>query len=78
MKTAEWHQQDRSDDFIVKLKKEYTHLPFYVWISEFQMRGYFFKTCFLNRQFKKSWQGTVLNFPLNRHRVTPERNSKYY
>ena len=54
MKTAEWHQQDRSGDFIVKLKKGYTFLPFYVWISEFQMRGYFFKTCFLNRQFKKS------------------------
>ena len=54
MKTAEWYQQGRFGDFIVKLKKEYTFLPFYVWISEFRMRGYFLKTCFLNRLFKKS------------------------
>ena len=72
MKTAEWHQQGRSGDFIVKLKKKYTFLPFYVWISEFRMGGYFLKTCFLNRQFKKSSQGTVLNFHGNRHRVTPD------
>ena len=70
MKTAEWHQRARSGDFIVKLKKENTFSPFYVWISEFQMRGYFLKTCFLNRQFKKSPQETVLNFHGNRHRVT--------
>ena len=52
MKTAEWHQRGRSGDFIVKLKKKYTFSPFYVWISEFWMGGYFLKTCFLNRQFK--------------------------
>ena len=63
MKTAEWHQRDRSGDFIVKLNKKYTFLPFYhVWISEFRMGGYFLKTCFLNRQFKKSSEGAVWNF----------------
>ena len=66
MKTAEWHQRGRSGDFIVKLKKKYTFLPFYVWISEFRKGGYFLKTFFLNRQFKKSSQGTVLNFHGNR------------
>ena len=70
MKTAEWHQRVRSGDFIVKLKKKNTFLPF--WISEFWMEGYFLKTCFLNRQFKKSSQGTVLNFHGNRHRVTSD------
>ena len=72
MKRAEWHQQGRSGDSIVKSKNEYTHLPFYVWINEFRMGGYFFKTCFLNTQFKKSWQRTVLNFLGNRHKVTPD------
>ena len=72
MKTAEWHQQGRSGDFIVKLKKEYIFLPFYVWVSEFRMTGFFLKTYFLNRQFKKSSQRTVLNFHGNRHRVTPD------
>ena len=62
MKTAEWHKQGRSGDFIVKLKKKYTFLPFYVWISQFRMRSYFLKTCFLNRQFKKSLKGIVLSF----------------
>ena len=72
MKTAEWHQQGRSGDFIVKLKKEYIFLPFYVWISEFRMAGFFLKTYFLNRQFKKSSQRTALTFHGNRHRVTPD------
>ena len=49
MKTVERHQQGRSGDFIVKLKKQYTFLPFYVWLSEFRMGGNFLKTCFLNR-----------------------------
>ena len=62
MKTAGWHRRGRSGDFIVKLKKKYTFLPFYVWISEFRMRGNFLKTCFLKTQFKKSSEGTVLNF----------------
>ena len=62
----------RSGDFIVKLKKKYTFLSFYVRINEFRMGGYFMKICFLNRQFKKSSQGTVLNFHGNRHRVTPD------
>ena len=70
MKTAEWHQRGRSGDFIVKLKKKNTFLPF--WISEFWMEGYFLETYFLNRQFKKSSQGTVLNFHGNRHRVTSD------
>ena len=72
MKTAESHQGGLPGDFIVKLKKEYTFLPFYVWISEFRMEGYFLKTCFLNRQFKKSSEGTVLNFHGIRHRVTAD------
>ena len=72
MKTAEWDLRGRSDDFIVILKKKYTFLPFYLWINEFRMGGYFLKTCFLNRQFKKSSQGTVLNIHGNRHRVTPD------
>ena len=64
MKTAEWHQPGRSGDFIVKLKKKYIFLPFYIWISKFRMGGYFLKT--------KSSQGTVLNFHGNRYRVTPD------
>ena len=72
LKTTEWHQRGRSGDFIVKLKKKYTFLPFYVWISEFRMGGYFLKTCCLNRQFKKSSEGTVLNFHGTRHKVTPD------
>ena len=36
MKTAEWHQRGRSGDFIVKLKKKHTFLPFYFWLSEFR------------------------------------------
>ena len=56
MKTAEWYQRGRSGDFIVKWKKKYTFLQFYVWISEFRMGGYFLKTCFLKRQFKKPWK----------------------
>ena len=70
MKTAEWHERGRSGDFIVKLKKKYTFLLFDVWISEFRMGCYFLKTCFLNRQFKKSSQETVKDG--NRHRVTPD------
>ena len=69
---SECHQRSRSGDFIVKLKKKYTFLPFYVWISEFRMGGYFLKTCFLNRQFKQSSEGTVLNFHGIRHRVTAD------
>ena len=72
MKTAKWHQQVRSGDFNVKLKKKYTFLPFYVWISKFRMGDYFLKTCFVNRQFKKSSKGTVLNFHGTRYRVTPD------
>ena len=72
MMTAEWHQRGPCIDFIIKLKKKYTFLPFFVWISEILMGGYFLKTCFLNRQFKKSSQGTVLNFHGNRHRATPD------
>ena len=72
MKTAEGHQRACSGNFIVKLKKKYKFLALYVWISEFRMGGYFLKTCFLNRQFKKFSQGTVLNFHGNRHRVTPD------
>ena len=72
MKTAEWHQQGRSCDFIVNLKKKYTFLQFYVWISEFRMRATFLKTYFLNRQFKKSAEGTALTFHGTRHRVTPD------
>ena len=72
MKTAEWHQGGCSGDFIFKLKKECTFLPFSVWISEFRMAGFFLKTYFLKRQFKKSSQRTILNFHGNRHRVTPD------
>ena len=72
MKTAESHQGGLPGDFIVKLKKEYSFLPFYVWISEFRMGGYLLNTCFLNWQFKKPSQGTVLNFHGNRDRVTPD------
>ena len=72
MKTAESHQGGLPGDFIVKLKKEYTFLPFYVWISEFRMEGYFLKTCLLNRQFKTSSLGTILNFHGNKHRVIPD------
>ena len=49
MKTAEWHQQGRSGDFIVKLKKNTHFLLFYVWIGEFRMGVYFLKTCFPDR-----------------------------
>ena len=77
VKTAGWHRRSRSGDFIVKLRKKYTFLPFYIWISEFCMGDYFLKTCFLNRQFKKSPQGTVLNFHGNRRRVTPDIWSTY-
>ena len=72
MKTAEWYHQGRCGDFNFNLKKKYIFLPFYVCISEFRMRGYFLKTCFLNRQFKKYSEGTVLNFHGTRHRVTPD------
>ena len=72
MKTAESHQGGLPGDFIVKLKKEYSFLPFYVWISEFRMGGYSLKTCLLNRQFKTSSLGTVLNFHGNKHRVIPD------
>ena len=40
--------------------------------TQFRMGGYFLKTFFLNRQFNKSSQGTVLNFHGNRHRVTAD------
>ena len=63
-------QRGRSGDIVVKLKKKYTFLPFYVWISECRMGGYSLKTCFLNRQFKESSQGTVLNFHGSRNKVT--------
>ena len=72
MNGATKQNRDRSGDFIVKLKKKYTFLPFYVWISEFRMRGYFLKNYFLNRQFKKGSEGTVLNFHETRHRVIPD------
>ena len=72
MRTVEWHQRGCSGDFIVKMRKEYSFSPFYVWISEFRMAGYFLKTCFLNRQFGKSSQETVLNFHGNRHKETPD------
>ena len=72
MKTAEWHRRGCSGDFIVKLKKKYTFLPFSVWISEFRMGGYFLKICILNRQFKKISERTVLNFLGNRDRVTSD------
>ena len=65
MKTAEWHQRGRSGHFIVKLKKKHTFLPFYVWISEFQMGGYFLKTCFLNRQFKKIFRMNCIELSWN-------------
>ena len=61
-----------SGDCIVKLKKKYTFLPFYIWIGESRMGGYFLKTFFLNRQFKKFSEGTVLNFHGIRHRVTAD------
>ena len=83
MKKVEWPQWGRSGDFIVKLKKKYTFLPFYVWISEFRKGGYFLKTFFPNRQFKKSSQGTVLNFHGNREigaellQIFDQRNWKY-
>ena len=72
MNGATKQNRGRSGDFIVKLKKKYTFLSFYVWISEFRMGGYFLKTFFIKSQFKKSSQGTVLNFHGNRHRVTPD------
>ena len=72
MRREEWHQRGPSGDFIVKLKKKYTFLPFYICASEFRMGGYFLKTCFLNKQSKKSSEGTVLNFHGTRHRVTPD------
>ena len=65
MKTAEWHQRGRSGDFIVKLKKKHTFLPFHVWISEFQMGGYFLKTYFLNRQFKKIFRRNCIELSWN-------------
>ena len=70
MKTAEWHQRGCSGDFIVKLKKKYNFLPFHVCISKFRIGGYFLKTCCLNRQFKKSSEGTVLNSHGTRYKVT--------
>ena len=72
MNGATQQNQGRSGDFIVKLKKKYIFLPFYIWISEFQMGGYFLKTCFLNRQFKNSSEGTALNFHGIRHSVTAD------
>ena len=47
MKTAEWQQQRRAGDFIVKLKKT-PFLLFYFWTSKYRMGGYFFKTYLLN------------------------------
>ena len=76
MKTAEWQQWSRSGDFIVKLKKIYL---FYVWISEFRMVVYFLKTCFLNRQFKKSsgdyW--TFMELGTELLQIFVQRNWKY-
>ena len=72
MKTTGWHQRGRSGEFIVKLKKKYTFLPFYVWIREFRMVGYFLKTYFLNKQFRKSSEGTVLNFHGTSHGFYPD------
>ena len=72
MNGATKQNRGRSGDFIVKLKKKYIFLPFYVWISEIRMGGYFLKACFLNRQFKKSSEGTVLNFYGIRHRITAD------
>ena len=69
MKTTQWDQQGRSGDFIVNLTKKYTFLR---WISEFQMRFYFLKACFLNKQLKNSSKGTALNFHGTRHWVTPD------
>ena len=46
MKTAERQQQGRAGGF--KLEKNPSFLPFYLWISKYQMGGYFLKTCFLN------------------------------
>ena len=40
--------------------------------TQFRMGGDFLKTFFLNRQFNKSSQGTVLSFHGNRHRVTAD------
>ena len=68
MNGATKQNRGRSGDFIVKLKKKYN----FIWISEFRMGGYFLKTFFLNRQFKKSSEGTVLNFHGIRHRVTAD------
>ena len=72
MRTTEWHQRGRSGDFIVKLKKNKPFLLFYVSISKYRMGCYFLKSCFLNRQFKKSKQGTVLSSHKFGHRVTPD------
>ena len=72
MNGATKQNRGRSGDFIVKLKKKYTFLPFYVWISEFRMGGYFLKTFFLNMQLKKSSEGTALNVYGTRRRVTAD------
>ena len=72
MNGATQQNRGRSGDFIVKLKKKNIFLPFCIWISEFQMGGYFLKTCFLNRQFKNSSEGTALNFHGIRHSVTAD------
>ena len=80
MKAAEWHQQGRSGDFLVKLKKEYTFLSFYVWISEFRMRGYFLEACFLNRSFKnldKELYWTFLKIDTELLKAFDQRNWKY-
>ena len=80
MKAAEWHQQGCSGDFLVKLKKEYTFLPFYVWISEFRMRGYFLEVCFLGRSFKnlyKKLYWTFLEIDTELLEAFDQRNRKY-
>ena len=73
----QWRQQNGTNEVVLvtlllNWRKKYTFSPFYVWISEFRMGGYFLKTCFLNKQFKKFSEGTVLNFHGTRHRVTPD------
>ena len=81
MNGATKQNRGRSGDFIVKLKKKYTFLPFYVWISEFRMGGYFLKTCFLNRQFKKFHKElywTFMELGTELLQIFDQRDWKYY
>ena len=81
MKTAERHRRGRSGDFIVKLKKKYTFLPFSVWISEFRMGGYFWKFVSLTgnlKKFQKELYWTFLELGTESLQIFGQRDWKYH